>query len=96
MTPVVYLDGEISLVHRHICSRTPTRTHDRRDARVPRATAGGEETPCGAGRAGICVPIRAETFGGKIACAIAIDCHMVKKRKEIPVHTWSSGLRLAG
>ena len=80
MTPVVYLNGEINLVHHHICSRTLTRTHDHRVVRAQRVTAGGNDMPCGAGRAGICVPIRAETSGGKIACAIAIDCHMAEKR----------------
>ena len=80
MTAAVYLDGELSLVYRHVGSRTLTRIHDHGVARGQRTTAGGDDMPCGAEWAQICVPIRAEMSGGKNACAVAIDHRMGVKR----------------
>ena len=80
MTAAVYLDEELSWVHHHIHSRALTRTHDHRVVRAQRTTAGGDDMPCGAERAEICAPIRAETSGGKSACAIAIGPRMAKSQ----------------
>ena len=80
MTAAVYLDGGLSLVYRHVCFCTLTRTHDHGAARAHRTSAGGDDMPCGAEWAQICVPIRVEMSGGKNACAIAIDHRMAVKR----------------
>jgi hypothetical protein len=80
MTAAVYLNGELSWVHHHIRFRTLTRIHDHRVSRAQKTTAGGDDMPCGAERAEIGVPIRAETSGGKSACAVAIAPRMAKSQ----------------
>lgn len=57
----------------HFCKLT--RTHDHQVARGYRVTAGGADMSCGVDGAEIWVPHEVEMFGGKTACAVAIDHH---------------------
>lgn len=94
MIAVVHLDSELGWVGHHIHRHTLTRKHAPRAVRGHSTTAGGDDTPCGVGRVGICALHPAEVSGGKNACAAAIDRRKVKERCRNPIHSCRT-LRLA-